>query len=99
MVLVGSGGHCLVNDNAFLSEVFFCSHPPLSVFVNGPCGFWGSLPRQRQCFLVRGVLLFTSTAFGLCEWSLWVLGVIASSTTMLSCQRCSSVHIHRFRSL
>jgi hypothetical protein len=53
--------------------------------MNGCCGFWG-LPRQRRCFLVRGIFPSMLTAFGLHEWLLWVLGA-TSSTTTLSCRR------------
>jgi hypothetical protein len=65
----------------------------------GPRGFWGLLPPcQRRCFLVGGMLPFTSNAFGLRERLLWVLGAVALLTTMLSRRRCSSILVDRFRS-
>jgi hypothetical protein len=48
MVAVGSGGHHLINDDAFSSEVFFHPCRPLSVFKDG-----GSWTRSSRAGLGR----------------------------------------------
>ena len=93
MVSVGSGGYHLINGVALSPEVysvcvdrfrssrmvdFINSLRPL---VNGASSTT-LLSRRRY-------ILFALTAFGLCGWSLWVLGATTSSTALLSRQRCT----------